>query len=112
MVLPHALMVTMVPRGTLVHPTEGDVPFIAYSRIGYVDPDGGCEWVFLFLAYTRQYSCLVQLSGDTPIVPSCLCRRRLEKASARSSLSQLSPVRRRCDNPDLEAPWLQVSLLV
>jgi hypothetical protein len=68
MVLPHASMVMMVPRGTLVHPTEGDVPFIAYSRIGYIDPDGGCERVFLFLAYTRQYSCLVQLSGDTPIV--------------------------------------------
>jgi hypothetical protein len=68
-VLPHASMVTMIPRGTLARPTAGDAWFIAYSRIGYVDPDGRCERVFSFLGYTRQYRWLIQHSGDAPIVP-------------------------------------------
>jgi hypothetical protein len=70
MSLPSASMVMMVPRRTLVHPTEGDVRFIAYSRIGYVGPDGRCDWMFSFVPYTRKYPCLVQLSGDrNPMVP-------------------------------------------
>jgi hypothetical protein len=67
MALPHAAMVLMLPRGTIVHPTEGDVRFIAYNRVGYVDPDGHVERVFSYVPYTRQYPALIQLTD--PIVP-------------------------------------------
>jgi hypothetical protein len=63
----HASMVMMLPRGTIIHPTEGDVRFIAFSRIGYIDPMAIGERVFSYVAYTRQYPALVELTA--PIVP-------------------------------------------
>jgi hypothetical protein len=104
MVLPHASMVMMVPRGTLVHPTEGDVRFIAYSRIGYVAPDGRCERVFSFVAYTPQYPCLVLLSGDAPIVPFTTITEHVAKAGLHPATCKDSTQRKtiqRCAKPSI-----------
>jgi hypothetical protein len=71
MPLPSALMVMMVPRRTLVHPTEGGVRFIACSRIGHVDPDGRCDWVFSFVPCARKYlASSNSLATGTPWCPS------------------------------------------
>jgi len=70
MALPFASMVMMLPRGAVVHPTEGDVRFIAYARVCYLAPDGNPEGVFSFVPYTRQYPALIEFSEETTaIVP-------------------------------------------
>lgn len=52
--LPFPAMILMLPKGALVHPSEGDVRFIAYSRFLGVKRDGTRIGMFVFFGFSER----------------------------------------------------------
>jgi len=52
--LPFPAMILLLPKGALVHPSEGDVRFIAYSRFLGVKRDGTRIGMFVFLGFSER----------------------------------------------------------
>jgi hypothetical protein len=59
--LPFPAMILMLPKGALVHPSEGDVRFIAYSRFLGVNRDGTRIGMFVFFGFSERG---IVLAGD------------------------------------------------
>jgi hypothetical protein len=71
MPLPFPAMTFMVPKGTLVHPTEGNVLFISYGRTSGTAPDGTPEKNFFIVTHMEKLATLISVytGRTTPIVP-------------------------------------------
>lgn len=52
--LPFPAMILMLPKGALVHPSEGDVRFIAYSRFLGVKRDGTRIGMFVLFGFSER----------------------------------------------------------
>jgi hypothetical protein len=71
MQLPFPAMIFMLPKGSLVHPTLGDVQFMTYCRASRYRADGVAASNFALMIHTeRRIILYCSLAGDkSPIVP-------------------------------------------